>query len=193
MPYAAVITRDKTKLYVSSSGANTITVIDIPKMLSYVHAPGGPDANDLSASANYVVVRIPVGRNPKGLVLSADGKSLYVANRLDDSISVIDTASDTVVSSIDLGGKQDMTSLRRGERVFYTARFAFQGQISCANCHIPIAGRVVQQRVKTDRGVWTFERSGPGDVQEERKRANGCIPAVGRVGLQRCSANCRII
>jgi YVTN family beta-propeller protein len=136
MPYAAVITPDKTKLYVSSSGAESITVIDIPKMLSYVHAPSGPDANDLSASANYVVARIPVGRNPKGLVLSGDGKRLYVANRLDDNISVIDTSSDMVVSSIDLGGKQDMTSLRRGERVFYTARFAFQGQFSCANCHI---------------------------------------------------------
>ena len=83
-----------------------------------------------------MVARIPVGRNPKGLVLSGDGKRLYVANRLDDNISVIDTTSDMVVSSIDLGGKQDMTSLRRGERVFYTARFAFQGQFSCANCHI---------------------------------------------------------
>jgi cytochrome c peroxidase len=29
-----------------------------------------------------------------------------------------------------------MTSLRRGERLFYSARFAFQGQFSCANCHI---------------------------------------------------------
>jgi YVTN family beta-propeller protein len=136
MPFSAVITPDKTKLYVSSSGSESITVIDIPKMLSYVRATNGPIANDLSASANYVSARIPVGRNPKGLLLSQDGKSLYVANRLDDSISVIDTNKDVVVSSIGLGGKQDMTSLRRGERIFYTARFAFQGQFSCANCHI---------------------------------------------------------
>ncbi len=136
MPYAAVITPDKTKLYVSSSGAEVITVIDIPKMLSYVRAASGPIANDLSASANYVVARIPVGRNPKGVLLSGDGKRLYVANRLDDSITVIDTNNDVVVSTIGLGGKQDMTSLRRGERIFYTARFAFQGQFSCANCHI---------------------------------------------------------
>ncbi|HEY4934286.1 MAG TPA: beta-propeller fold lactonase family protein [Terriglobales bacterium] len=136
MPFSAVITPDKTKLYVSSSGSEAVTVIDIPKMLSYVQATSGSVANDLSASANYVVARIPVGRNPKGLLLSADGQRLYVANRLDDSISVIDTRNDVVVSSIDLGGKQDMTSLRRGERIFYTARFAFQGQFSCANCHI---------------------------------------------------------
>ena len=136
MPFSAVITPDKTKLYVSSSGSESITVIDVPRMLSYVHSTSGPIANDLSASANYVIARIPVGRNPKGILLSGDGKRLYVANRLDDSISVIDTSNDVVVSSIDLGGKQDMTSLRRGERIFYAARFAFQGQFSCANCHI---------------------------------------------------------
>ena len=136
MPYSAAITPDKTKLYVSSSGSESITVIDIPKMLSYVRATNGAIANDLSVSANYVVARIPVGRNPKGLLLSGDGKRLYVANRLDDSISVIDTSNDVVVSSINLGGRQDMTSLRRGERLFYSARFAFQGQFSCANCHI---------------------------------------------------------
>jgi YVTN family beta-propeller protein len=136
MPYSAVITPDKTKLYVSSSGSESITVISIPKMISYVKAANGPIANDLSASGNYVIARVPVGRNPKGLLLSGDGKRLYVANRLDDSISVIDTSNDVVVSLIGLGGKPDMTSLRRGERIFYTARFAFQGQFSCANCHI---------------------------------------------------------
>ena len=135
-PYAVAITPDKSKLYVSTSGAESITVIDIPKMLRYVHTASEEIANDLSASANYVISRIPVGRNPKGLVLSSDGRRLYVANRLDDSIAVIDTSSDVIVSSIDLGGRKDMTSLRRGERIFYTARFAFQGQFSCANCHI---------------------------------------------------------
>jgi YVTN family beta-propeller protein len=136
MPYAVAITPDKTKLYVSSAGSETVSVIDIRKMLAYVRETNAPIANDLSASATYVIGRIPVGRNPKGLLISRDGKRLFVANRLDDSIAVIDTVTDVVVSSIDLGGKKDMTSLRRGERLFYTARFAFQGQFSCANCHI---------------------------------------------------------
>jgi YVTN family beta-propeller protein len=136
MPYAVAITPDKKKLYVSSAGSEVVTVIDIQKLLSFVRETNGPIANDLSASANYVVARIPVGRNPKGLVISRDGARLFVANRLDDSISVIDTAGDVVVSTLGLGGKPDMTSLRRGERLFHTARFAFQGQFSCANCHI---------------------------------------------------------
>jgi YVTN family beta-propeller protein len=136
MPYAVAITPDKKKLYVSSSGSEEITVIDIQKMIGFVREANGPIANDLSASANYVVARIPVGRNPKGLVISRDGSRLFVANRLDDTVGVIDTANDLVVSTIGLGGKPDMTSLRRGERLFYSARFAFQGQFSCANCHI---------------------------------------------------------
>jgi YVTN family beta-propeller protein len=136
MPFAVAITPDKKKLYVSSSGSEVVTVVDIQKMVGYVKTAKGPIANDLSASANYVLTRIPVGRNPKGLVLSRDGTRLFVANRMDDSISVIDTSNDVVVSTVSLGGKQDMTSLRRGEQLFYSARFAFQGQFSCANCHI---------------------------------------------------------
>jgi len=136
MPYAVAITPDKKKLYISSSGSEEVTVIDIQKMLAFVQGTNGQIANDLSASANYVVARIPVGRNPKGLVISRDGTRLFVANRMDDTIGVIETASDVVVSTIGLGGKPDMTSLRRGERIFNTARFAFQGQFSCANCHI---------------------------------------------------------
>jgi YVTN family beta-propeller protein len=136
MPYAVAISRDKKKLYVTSSGSEEVAVVDIQKMIGFVGEANWPIANDLSASANYVVARIPVGRNPKGLVISRDGSRLFVANRLDDTIGVIDTASNKVVSTIGLGGKPDMTSLRRGERLFYTARFAFQGQFSCANCHI---------------------------------------------------------
>jgi YVTN family beta-propeller protein len=93
-------------------------------------------ANDLSASANYVVTRIPVGSAPKGLVLSPDGKRLYVANRTDDTISVIDTAARKVSATLSLEGPATPTPERRGERLFFSARFAFQGHFGCANCHL---------------------------------------------------------
>jgi YVTN family beta-propeller protein len=72
-------------------------------------------ANDLSASAHFVAARIPVGRNPKGLALSPDGARLYVANRLDDTVSVIDTATRTAAHTIELGGPAELTPQRRGE------------------------------------------------------------------------------
>jgi YVTN family beta-propeller protein len=139
-PFALAISPGGQQLYVSTTGSDSVTVIEIPKMLAFIRAAGPEQrramANDLSASANYVAARIPVGRAPKGLALSPDGKRLYVANRTDDTISVVDTAARRVVSTISLGRGGELTAERRGERLFYSARFAFQGHFGCANCHI---------------------------------------------------------
>ncbi|MCL2450789.1 MAG: hypothetical protein FWD17_17745, partial [Polyangiaceae bacterium] len=47
-------------------------------------------------------IGIGVGPNANGLAVSADGKTLVVANDYNDSITVIDTASGTVVAEYDL-------------------------------------------------------------------------------------------
>ena len=90
----------------------------------------------LSASANYVSARIPVGHGPKGLALSPDGSRLYVANRTGDTISVIDTISRRLTGELGLDAPSTLTPERRGERLFYNAGFAFEGHFGCANCHI---------------------------------------------------------
>jgi YVTN family beta-propeller protein len=135
-PFGVAISPDKSKIFVSSGGAGIVTVIDSQRLLTFARSQHQPFANDLSASANYVVARIPVGPDPRGVLLSSDGKRLYVANRLSDAIDVIDTDKNEIVQSLDLGGPQIISANRRGERLFYNAKFAFQGQFSCANCHL---------------------------------------------------------
>jgi YVTN family beta-propeller protein len=136
LPFSTAITPDRSKLFVSSAGSNTVTVMSIPALLKFSRTAPNSAANDLSASANFVTARIPVGRNPRGIVLSPDGRHLFVANRMDDTISVIDTARSRVTSTIDLGGPKNTTPLRRGEQLFNDAHFSFQGQFSCASCHL---------------------------------------------------------
>lgn len=139
LPWGVAIAPDKSKLFVTAAGSESVTVIDVQKLLAFAKTRQQSSnnlANDLSASANYVTARIPVGRNPRGAVLSQNGKRLYVANRLDDNISVIDTLTDKVTSTIDLGGPKTVNALRRGEQLFFTADYAFQGQFGCANCHL---------------------------------------------------------
>ncbi len=136
LPWGVAITPDKSKMFVTTAGSQSVTAIDVQKLLRTVRTRPQPFANDLSASAEYVVARIPVGRNPRGVMLSRDGKRLYVANRLDDNISVVDATANKVISTIDLGGPKTINALRRGERLFYTAGFAFQGEFGCSNCHI---------------------------------------------------------
>lgn len=136
LPFGVAITPDKSRFYVTHGGSNCVTVIDVRRMLSYIREHPEPFAEDLSASAHYVVARIAVGKNPRGLVMSRDGARLYVANRLDDSISVIDTRALDVARTIRLAGPEKISPLRRGEQTFYTAKYAFEGQFGCSNCHI---------------------------------------------------------
>ncbi len=135
LPWGVVITPDKSKIFLTTAGSQSVTVIDVLRLLKTVHKRQS-FANDLSTSANYVTARIPVGHNPRGVALSPDGRRLYVANRLDDTLSVIDTKAEKVISTIDLGGPKSIDVLRRGERLFYTADFSFQGQFGCSNCHL---------------------------------------------------------
>ena len=164
LPWGVVITPDKSKIFLTTTGSESVTAIDVPRLLKTVRTRRQSFANDLSASAEYVTARIPVGHNPRGLVLSPDGKHLYVANRLDDSISAIDTKSDKVVSTIDLGGPNNIDALRRGERLFYTADFAFQGQYGCSNCHLDAT---------IDGLQWDLEPDGFGkDIVDNRSLEN---------------------
>jgi YVTN family beta-propeller protein len=168
LPWAVAITPDKSKMFVTTAGSENVTVIDVRKLLDFTHARRQPAVNDLvndlSAAANYVTARIPVGHNPRGALLAQDGKRLYVANRLDDNISVIDTSTDKVVSTIDLGGLKTINPLRRGEQIFFTADYAFQGQFGCANCHLDAT---------IDGLQWDLEPDGFGkDIVDNRSLEN---------------------
>ena len=135
-PFGVAIAPDKSRIYVTCGGSENVTVIDLQRLLRYVHTHSGPLAQDLAASANYVMGRIAVGRDPRGVVFSHDGQRLLVANRLDDTISVIDRRTNRVASTIPMAGPKQVSVLRKGEQTFYTSRYSFQGQMGCANCHI---------------------------------------------------------
>ena len=164
LPWGIAITPDKSKIFLTSAGSQSVTVIDVQQLLATVRSRRQAFANDLSASVEYVSARIPVGHNPRGVLLSPDGKRLYVANRLDDDIAIIDTANNKVVSTIDLGGPKKVDALRRGERLFYTADFAFQGQFGCSNCHLDAT---------IDSLQWDLEPDGFGkDIVDNRSLEN---------------------
>jgi YVTN family beta-propeller protein len=164
LPWGVAIAPDKSKIFLTTAGSQSVTVIDVSRLLKSVRTRRQPFVNDLSASADYVLARIPVGHNPRGVLLSLDGKRLYVANRLDDTLAVIDTTTLHVVSTIDLGGPKNVDALRRGERLFYTTDFAFQGQFGCSNCHLDAT---------IDGLQWDLEPDGFGkDIVDNRSLEN---------------------
>jgi YVTN family beta-propeller protein len=135
-PFSVAITADKSRMFITNGGAEMVTAIDVPRMLRYMHTHRGSFAQDLSASANYVTARIAVGHDPRGTLLTPDGRKLLVANRLDDTISVIDTRTNRVVSTIPLAGSQQVWSMHFGEKMFSTVNDAPNGKRRCSDCHL---------------------------------------------------------
>jgi DNA-binding beta-propeller fold protein YncE len=127
------------RAFIVSGGSDTVTVVDLELLARWL--AGASDQakreaiDDLSLSAEYVVARIPTGRNPRHATLSPDGKRLYVSERLEDAVLAVDTAALKPIGRIRLGDGGQTDPIRRGERVFTQAAHTFQRQFSCRSCH----------------------------------------------------------
>lgn len=138
-PADVAVTPDGATVFVSHGGVDRITAVDLGALRRLVREGSDGDlarwSNHLGVSARYVRKRIPVGADPRGLAASPDGRLLYVAERLDDRIGIVDIARLERVGEIDLGGPRHVTIQRRGERLFHSAEVTLQRQFSCRSCH----------------------------------------------------------
>ncbi|MBX6315698.1 MAG: cytochrome C peroxidase [Isosphaeraceae bacterium] len=98
-------------------------------------ALAGVDQVALGPPEDPDVWRTGVGRRPTAIVASPDGNRIYVANTLDDSVSVVDPSNAAMVAEIALGQRPPLDDLALGERLFYDARLSHEGWMSCHSCH----------------------------------------------------------
>ena len=158
-------TPDGRRALVTASGANIVSVLDTAKLRRLLlRTPTDQReglANRLDSASQIAVQRLRTGRNPTDAAVSPDSRFAYIANRMDDTISVVDMTRMEVTSTIDLGGPKELSTVRRGERLFFDASHSHQGQMGCASCH-PHEGL-------SDGLVWSLETPQLGrDVVENR-------------------------
>ena len=124
-PAGIAVTPDANFAYVANRDSGTVSVFNtltnatatIPGVGSIlqgvaiapdgktVYVAGGPAAGTVSVIntvVNTVGTPIPVGSEPIGIAITPDGKFAYVANNGSNTISVISTATNSVVNTIDL-------------------------------------------------------------------------------------------
>jgi cytochrome c peroxidase len=101
----------------------------------------------VSAHDRWEIFRIDVGRAPQGLALSADGRTLYVSNFMDRTVSVFDLTSLVTdgnasvplrATLASVGTDKLSATVLKGKQLFYDAkdtRLARDAYISCATCH----------------------------------------------------------
>jgi YVTN family beta-propeller protein len=132
----AAFTPDGRYALITHAEAATVSVIDTKLLWQRLRSVPAVDLpNRLDTARQIVVHRLPTQSNPTDVVVSPDGRSAYVVNRLDDSVTVLDIPRFKIRAQIDLGGPKEISALRQGERLFHDAKFCFQGQFACSTCH----------------------------------------------------------
>jgi YVTN family beta-propeller protein len=76
-------------------------------------------------------------RGPRGLALSPEGQTLYVLNRISNTISIVKTVTGAVVNEIAVGSFDPTpAAISNGRGFLYDAKLSGNGTASCASCHI---------------------------------------------------------
>ncbi len=115
-PRAAVWSADGSRLYIAGMGSDNVVVVN--------------------AEGNRTQTPIAVGEGPTGLALSPDGNRLFVLNRFEASLSVVDLVAGVQSSRIPFFDPSP-DSIRLGRRHLYnTTSTSGLGHVSCASCHV---------------------------------------------------------
>jgi YVTN family beta-propeller protein len=133
-------TPDGRYAFVSSQGTDRVAVVDVSRLVGMLEEATPREReevipNHLGKSSGFVVKYIETRSAPRGIVVTPDGRTAFVANQIDDSLTVIDVARLEGAGRVDLGGPKVETHIRRGERLFHSANITFQRQFACASCH----------------------------------------------------------
>lgn len=157
LPWDVALARDDTELWVVNSASNDVSVINLS-------TPTRPQR----------VANIPVGDNPRGIVLSPDGGTAYVNNTLSGTVSVIDAHSYTVSQVIVVTTIPLPPALLHGKRLFYSSarpELSRARWISCNTCHI---------ETEQDGRTWLLQYQGqvPPGEQPVIRRNTTALPGM---------------
>jgi len=157
-PTGVAVAAGGTACFLAAGGANAVSRISVPALLAAAAAPppadGGERIDRMDLAADFVEARLPVGADPREVVASRDGTRVFVAERWDGRVAILDAADGRTISRVDLGGPAgEPSAARRGDRVFHDASVTFQSGFACRSCH-PDGHQ--------DGLVYDFETDGPG-------------------------------
>jgi len=135
LPFDAALMPGGEILYVVNAASNDVTVVDLNSRQGLAH--------------------IEVEDNPRGIAISPDGSTAWVNNTLAGTVSVIDTASNSVVDTIDVTTIPMPPTLLLGKQLFHSSddtRLARDQWIACNTCHFD---------GEHDGRTWIFGFAGP--------------------------------
>jgi len=116
-------------MYVAAFGTDRVAQVDTNgNVLSFVEVslPSGSGSNVDPANK----------RGPRGLALNAGAKTLYCLNRLANTISIVNTAGNSLSGEIPVGVDSTPPAVKQGRGFLYDAKLSGTGTGACASCHV---------------------------------------------------------
>lgn len=134
--HGAAVSRDGRFLAVSCGGSHEVLIFRTDRRRLPFRSNGSRDLiapELLKGDGRYH--RVLLGGRPTEIAFAPDGRTLYVANYLENAVQVVDAESAAVVRTISLGGPKTPSLARRGEALFHAAERSFNEWYSCNTCH----------------------------------------------------------
>ncbi len=127
-PTALVFDPSGTFMYVAAFGTDRVARVSTTgSVIGLV---------EIDPSATGSNVNPASKRGPRGLALNSAARTLYCLNRISNTISVIDTSTDTVSSEIAVGTDPTPAAIKSARGFLYDAKLSGNGTGSCAACHV---------------------------------------------------------
>ncbi len=124
IPMEMVVSADGNTLYLAAFGSSKVGIFNTTALETDSFVPD---------SANHITVS---GGGASGLVLDESRDRLYVFTRFDNSVSIIDTTSNTETGHFSVFNPEP-ASITDGRSILYDANFSSSnGEASCASCHV---------------------------------------------------------
>jgi YVTN family beta-propeller protein len=102
----------------------------------YVTATGSAKVGILNQSG-AVQGRIAVGQGPTGLAIDDPRGRLYVLNRFDEALSIVDVKARAELGRVPIGSfNPEPQTVRDGRRFLYDSSLSAHGDLACASCHL---------------------------------------------------------
>ncbi len=123
-PLDMAINAAGTTLYVAAFGSSKVGIFDTAQLENDTFVP---------SSANHISVS---GGGPTGVVLDEANSRLYVLTRFDNSLSVIDTGTNTEIAHLPVYNPEP-DNITDGRSILYDAvATSSNGEASCSACHV---------------------------------------------------------
>ncbi len=177
-PEGVALTPDGKLVYSTSEGDGTVSVIDVtsrqlvktfkvgrrPRNVvfmpdgvhAYVNAENDGSIGIIDMTKNEMTGTVTLGTpgqvKPMGLALSEDGKKLYVTTGKGKSVMVVDTATNTVATSFEVGQRPWGIALAPDGKTLFTANGP-SGDVSI----VDVATNKVTKKVKATGGPWGIQ------------------------------------